>query len=207
MTEAERTEIQSKIVAALRKLIGEEEQPGLGEMWIESGISIIMAYVDAINSDLDLNWRKPLGRSKVQKELDDIAELYKKLAAKMNQVHQPTHEALSFIGIGPFFERTRCENLIDRIKCVDTSPVPASPGRGQSKMRERNIADRLAIIYANITGENPSRSYDPIKGTASGKFFILVEEVFEAAGISASAEDCARRAVEAYAERVGENGS
>lgn len=207
MTGTERAEVQSKIVAALRKLITTDEPEGISEMWIESGIGMIMAYVDAINSELDINWRKPLGRNKVQKELDDIADLYQKLAAKMNQAHQPTHEILSQIGIGPFFERTRCENLIDRIRCVDTSPLPASPGRGQSKMRERNIADRLAITYGNITGERPTRAYDWVNSRAYGKFLKLVEEVFEAAGINASAEDCARRAAESYAERDGEKGA
>lgn len=160
MTETERARVQAEIVAALRKLITNEEQPGLGEMWIESGIGMIMAYVDTIDGELDLNWRKPLGRNKVQKELDEIAKLYRKLASKMNQAHQPTHEILSMIGIGPFFERTRCESLINRIESIDTSSLPDNPGRGQSKMRERNIADRLAITFANITGERPTRAYD-----------------------------------------------
>lgn len=206
MTAAERDEVQSKIIAALRKLIPADQEPGLGEMWIESGIGMIMACVGAIHSDKDVNWRRPLGRSKVQKELDEISDLYRKLALKMGLVHQPTHEILSLIGIGPFFERTRCENFIERIKLIDTLKLPANVGRGQSKMKERNLADRLAITYANVTGDPPTRSYDWINSRAYGRFLHLVEEVFEVAQIDASPEDCARRAVESFGEPAGEKG-
>lgn len=206
MTKAELEQVQSKIVAAFRKVVPVDLEPGLGEMWIKSGIGTIMAYVEAIHSDKDVNWRRPLGRNKVQKELDEISDLYRKLALKMDLVHQPTLEILSMIGIGPLFERTRCENFIDRLKLIDTSDLPSNVGRGQSKMRERSLADRLAITYANVTGDPPARSYDWINSRAYGRFLHLVEEVFEIAQIDASAEDCARHAVESYGRRAGEKG-
>lgn len=207
MTDAERNEVQSKIIIALRKLIPDaEEKPGLGEMWIESGIGVIMAYVAVIHGDRDLNWRRPAGRRKVQKELKEIADLYRNLSQKMDAVHQPTHEMLSAVGVGPFFERTRCENFIKIIADLDASELPANVGRGQSKMREKNVADRLAIMFSNVTGQRPTIAVNSMDNQAYGRFIALVEEVFEVAQIDASAEDCARRAVETFGTSHGEKG-
>jgi hypothetical protein len=131
MTEAERTEVQSKIVASLRKLIVADSQNGLGEMWIESGIGLIMVYADSLQSELELNWFSPLGYNKVREEVEKMVSIYKKLADKMNRAHQPTHEILSHIGAGPFFERTRCENLIQALETIvssdEFSRLPKNP--------------------------------------------------------------------------------
>lgn len=133
MSATAQEDVSSRICDALRKVAVTDEQRKLSEMWIETGIGPIMAYVGTLHQASEINWRTPLGKTKVSKEIDTLIRLYESLADKLNAVHEPTHIALSSLGIGPFFETNRCRTIADALKKIDYSHLPVNPGRGSTK--------------------------------------------------------------------------
>ncbi|MCJ2067709.1 hypothetical protein MKK75_02630 [Methylobacterium sp. J-030] len=135
-----------------------------------------------------------LGRSGVDKELAVISRLADAMSAAIANAHQPTHATLSDLGVNRSDIFDFCSRISAACRTANTSALPIKVPRRKTAGVPQAVAISLAHYFQLLTGK-PAAISTFEDGKAGGRFLRLVEEVFEALPVDASAESCAREAV------------
>lgn len=141
-----------------------------------------------------------VGRTQTAKELKELARLADTLAEHIDALHEPA--ILALVNVGLHEVRLKLpptlRDIAKQARQMDLDQVPtALLGGKPANKRAHAIADILAYHYRVLTGEEPSRRFDPYSGSAAsqGPFIALVTEVFAALGLRENAEHVARAAI------------
>lgn len=140
-----------------------------------------------------------VGRNQTSKELQKLARLADALAECIDALHEPAILALADAGLEVRLKLpSSLRDIAKRARQTDLDQLPAAPHGGKpTNNRAHAIADMLAYHYHALTGEEPSRHFDPYSDndTSRSPFVTLVDEMFRAMGLHVNAEHVARAAI------------
>jgi hypothetical protein len=160
------------------KLSYEAAIPGIAR-----GLSL-MRRVEGVPAAL-----RDAGSAATKKELADVRKHAKALLGAINELHKPAIEALNFrpgVLTGTSGLTTSLRILIAAAQIAKGDIIPDQESkRGQPKKASAHaVAMAAGEHYYLLTGDRPKRY---------GHFIKLLDEIFDALGIDASAEEFARQ--------------